>query len=99
MKITSINNIHNTYKKSDIKNITFRQKEVIQDKVEINTSNDGKFSKKEAIEKMNAIAAKNSKVVVKVLPSRYPQGGEKVLIFNTTMEYDGKSPSFSIIMR
>lgn len=41
-------------------------------------------NKKEAIEKMNAIAAKNSKVVVKVLPSRYPQGGEKVLIFNTT---------------
>ena len=48
MKITSINNIHNTYKKSDIKNITFRQKEVIQDKIEINTSNDGNFSKKEA---------------------------------------------------
>ncbi len=41
-------------------------------------------NKKEAIEKMKAIAAKNSKVVVKVLPSRYPQGGEKVLIFNTT---------------
>ena len=41
-------------------------------------------NKKEAIAKMNEIAAKNSKVRVKVLPSRYPQGGEKVLIFNTT---------------
>ena len=33
---------------------------------------------------MQEIAAKNSKVKVKVLPSRYPQGGEKVLVFNTT---------------
>ena len=41
-------------------------------------------NKAEAIAKMNEIAAKNSKVRVKVLPSRYPQGGEKVLIFNTT---------------
>lgn len=41
-------------------------------------------NKAEAIVKMNEIAAKNSKVRVKVLPSRYPQGGEKVLIFNTT---------------
>ena len=48
MKIASINNIHNTYKKSDIKNITFHKKEAIEDKVEINASNDGKFSKKEA---------------------------------------------------
>ena len=48
MKIASINNIHNTYKKSDIKNTTFRQKEAIEDEVEINASNDGKFSQKEA---------------------------------------------------
>ncbi len=41
-------------------------------------------NKAEAIAKMNEIAAKNSKVRVKVMPSRYPQGGEKVLIFNTT---------------
>ena len=41
-------------------------------------------NKKEAVAKMKAIASENSKVVVKVLPSRYPQGGEKVLIFNTT---------------
>ena len=41
-------------------------------------------NKKEAIAKMKEIAQKNSKVTVKVLPSRYPQGGEKVLIFNTT---------------
>ncbi len=46
-------------------------------------------NKKDAIAKMNAIAAKNSKVVVKVLPSRYPQGGEKVLIFNTTKKVVG----------
>ena len=41
-------------------------------------------NKKEAIAKMKKIAESNSKVKVKVLPSRYPQGGEKVLIYNTT---------------
>lgn len=41
-------------------------------------------NKKEAIVKMQEIASKNSKVKVKVLPSRYPQGGEKVLVYNTT---------------
>ena len=41
-------------------------------------------NKKEAIEKMKKIAERNSKVSVKVLPSRYPQGGEKVLVYNTT---------------
>lgn len=41
-------------------------------------------NKKDAVAKMQEIASKNSKVRVKVLPSRYPQGGEKVLIFNTT---------------
>lgn len=41
-------------------------------------------NKKEAIEKMKEIADKNSKVSVKVLPSIYPQGGEKVLVYNTT---------------
>lgn len=39
---------------------------------------------KEAVAAMKNIAAANSKVSVKVLPSRYPQGGEKVLIYNTT---------------
>lgn len=41
-------------------------------------------NKKDAIAKMQKIAEKNSKVSVKVLPARYPQGGEKVLIYNTT---------------
>ena len=41
-------------------------------------------NKKEPIAKMQEIAKENNKVKVKVLPSRYPQGGEKVLIFNTT---------------
>lgn len=38
---------------------------------------------KEAVASMKKLAAANSKVSVKVLPSRYPQGGEKVLIYNT----------------
>ena len=41
-------------------------------------------NKKEAIAKMKEIASRNSKVSVKVLPSIYPQGGEKVLVYNTT---------------
>ena len=41
-------------------------------------------NKKKAIEKMKEIAAKNPRVEVKVLPSIYPQGGEKVLIYHTT---------------
>ena len=40
-------------------------------------------NKKEAIAKMSALAAKSDGVEVKVLPSIYPQGGEKVLVFNT----------------
>ena len=39
---------------------------------------------KEAVASMKKLAEANSKVSVKVLPSRYPQGGEKVLIYNTT---------------
>ncbi len=39
---------------------------------------------KESIDKMKALAEKDKRVSVKVLPSRYPQGGEKVLVFNTT---------------
>ena len=41
-------------------------------------------NKKEAIEKMKEVASRNSKLSVKVLPSKYPQGGEKVLVYNTT---------------
>ncbi|MBR2847299.1 MAG: electron transport complex subunit RsxC [Clostridia bacterium] len=41
-------------------------------------------NKKAAIEKMKELAAKDECVTVKVLPSLYPQGGEKVLIYNTT---------------
>ena len=41
-------------------------------------------NKKEAIARMRSIAAKNSRVNVKVLPSVYPQGGEKVLVYHTT---------------
>ncbi len=38
---------------------------------------------KKAIEKMKQIAAKNPNAEVKILPSVYPQGGEKVLIYHT----------------
>ena len=37
-----------------------------------------------AIEAMQALAAALPGVTVKVLPSKYPQGGEKVLIYHTT---------------
>ena len=40
-------------------------------------------NKKAAIEKMSELAQNCSDVEVKVLPSIYPQGGEKVLVFNT----------------
>ncbi len=41
-------------------------------------------NKKPCIEKMTEIANSKSGVEVKVLPSVYPQGGEKVLVYNTT---------------
>lgn len=40
-------------------------------------------NKKPAIKKMQELAAKTDGVEVKVLPSSYPQGGEKVLVYNT----------------
>ena len=40
-------------------------------------------NKKDAIQKMKELAAKTADVEVCVLPSIYPQGGEKVLVFNT----------------
>lgn len=40
-------------------------------------------NKKQCIEKMQEMASKKNNVEVKVLPSVYPQGGEKVLVFNT----------------
>lgn len=41
-------------------------------------------NKKEAIAKMRSLAENNEKITVKVLPSIYPQGGEKVLVYHTT---------------
>lgn len=40
-------------------------------------------NKPKSIEKMQKLAAGSEGVEVKVLPSIYPQGGEKVLVFNT----------------
>lgn len=40
-------------------------------------------NKKEAIEKMKALAKETEDVEIHVLPSIYPQGGEKVLVYNT----------------
>lgn len=48
MKINSINNNHNIYKKQNTKDIRFKQKSFVEDKIDINASLDGKFSKKEA---------------------------------------------------
>ena len=41
-------------------------------------------NKPDAIKKMEELAAKGSKISVCALPSRYPQGGEKVLVYSTT---------------
>lgn len=41
-------------------------------------------NKKKAIESMKRLAAVDSRISVKVLPSIYPQGGEKVLVYHTT---------------
>ena len=41
-------------------------------------------NKKAAIASMRALAANDPMVTVKVLPSLYPQGGEKVLVYHTT---------------
>ena len=41
-------------------------------------------NKKEAIENMKRLTAGDDDITVKVLPSSYPQGAEKVLIYNTT---------------
>ncbi len=41
-------------------------------------------NKPECIEKMNEIFADNEKVRVEKLPKTYPQGAEKILIYNTT---------------
>ncbi len=51
-------------------------------------------NKPECIAKMNAVAAENAAVSVKALPSVYPQGGEKVLIYHTVGETvpEGKLP-------
>lgn len=40
-------------------------------------------NKPEAIAKMKELASKDDEVDVCVLPSQYPQGGEKVLVYNT----------------
>lgn len=41
-------------------------------------------NKPDAIKKMEELAAKGSNISVCALPSRYPQGGEKVLVYSTT---------------
>ena len=52
-------------------------------------------NKKEAIAKMKALSEKIDCMEVKVLPSVYPQGGEKVLVYHTTGRViaAGKLPS------
>lgn len=40
-------------------------------------------NKRDCIDKMTELASEKSGVEVKVLPSIYPQGGEKVLVYNT----------------
>ena len=52
-------------------------------------------NKAECIKKMREIFASDSSVEVKALPSTYPQGGEKILIYNTTGRVvpEGELPS------
>ncbi len=51
-------------------------------------------NKPDAINNMKAISAENAKVKVEVLPTLYPQGAEKVLVYHTTGKQigDGKLP-------
>ena len=51
-------------------------------------------NKPEAINKMKEVFASDNSVTVKALPSLYPQGGEKVLIYNITGKVvpEGKLP-------
>ncbi len=41
-------------------------------------------NKSEAIKSMQKLSCENADITVKVLPSVYPQGGEKVLVYHTT---------------
>ncbi|MBQ2908816.1 MAG: RnfABCDGE type electron transport complex subunit C, partial [Clostridia bacterium] len=52
-------------------------------------------NKPSAIAKLKEAFAQNDKVVVKKLPARYPQGAEKVLVYNTTglVIPEGKLPA------
>ncbi len=52
-------------------------------------------NKKAAIEKMREAFSQDSRVRIDVLPATYPQGGEKILIYNTTGKVvpEGKLPS------
>jgi electron transport complex protein RnfC len=52
-------------------------------------------NKRTAIAKLKELASKNSKISVKVLPSVYPTGGEKVLVYRTTGRVikEGKLPA------
>lgn len=52
-------------------------------------------NKKEAIAALNAAFAENPAVTVAVLPSRYPQGAEKIIVHNTTRRIvpEGKLPA------
>ncbi len=51
-------------------------------------------NKPQAIKSMQAVASSREKVSVKALPSLYPQGGEKVLVYHTTGKVikEGKLP-------
>ncbi len=61
------------------KGIDLIQKFLKPEKVIIGIEN----NKKECIKKMESLASSKTGVEVKVLPSIYPQGGEKVLVYNT----------------
>ena len=51
-------------------------------------------NKPEAIAKMQSLSEENDRIQVVVLPATYPQGGEKVLVYQTTGKVipDGKLP-------
>ncbi len=51
-------------------------------------------NKKEAISAMQALASRDSRIKVKLLPIKYPQGAEKVLVYHTTGKVipEGKLP-------
>jgi len=63
-----------------LRGIRLLEENISADEVVIGVEN----NKPEAIEKLRELFASEAKVTISTLPSTYPQGAEKILIYNTT---------------